>query len=311
MKSEDTILNQTETKSEETQLFNEQTSAKEQATEQTSGKKSSWKQVAAGGVSGILLGGASVFFTGSSSAENDPDAPQVSTSGEGTPVSPDLSVTVDGLPVAAVSDDMSFNEAFAAAREEVGPGGVFEWNGGVYGTYYANEWNDMTPEQQAEFGNRVSYGPTTTTANHETNEPAATGTTTATTAEAHPGTEESPEVVYVEQSANNPAEDEVQIVGINDTTLEDGSVIIVAQIDANGQEVFVVDIDHDGIFDTMGADLNGDGVIGENEIGNIHDLGLTVADLQQQMTAHDPSNNFMADNDMPDYTNDADTHGFV
>lgn len=308
MNSEDTILNQTKNDSEETQLFNEQTSAKEQATEQTTGKKSSWKQVAIGGVSGILLGGVSVLFTGSSNAENDPDAPQAATSGGGTPVSPDSSVTVDGLPVAAVSDDMSFNEAFAAAREEVGPGGVFEWHGGVYGTYHANEWNDMTPEQQAEFGNRVSYGPTTTTANHETNEPTATGTTTS---EVHPGAEEEPVVVQVEQPTNNLAEDEVQIVGINDTTMEDGSVVTVAQIDVNGQEVFVVDIDHDDIFDTIGADLNGDGVISENEVCDIHDQGLTVADLQQEMTAHDTSNNFLAVNDMPDYTNDADTHGFV
>lgn len=38
-----------------------------------------------------------------------------------------------------VTDDMSFSEAFAAAREELGPGGVFEWNGQLYGTFYATE----------------------------------------------------------------------------------------------------------------------------------------------------------------------------
>lgn len=308
MKSEDTILNQTETKSEETQLFNGQTSVKEQATEQTTGKNSSWKQVAIGGVSGILLGGASVLFTSSSNAENDPNAPQTTAGGGGTPVSPDSSVTVEGLAVATVSDDMPFNEAFAAAREEVGPGGVFEWHGGVYGTYYANEWNAMTPEQQAEFGNRISYGPSTTTANHETNEPAAS---TTTTSEVHPGAEERPEVLVIEQPENNLGEDEVQIVGVNDAIMEDGSVVTIAQMDIHGEEVFVVDVDHDGTFDMMTVDLNGDGIISANEVCDIQDQGLSVADLQQHMDVQDPNSNFLADNDLPDYMNDADTHGFV
>ena len=49
----------------------------------------------------------------------------------------------------------SFQEAFAAARHEVGPGGVFSWNGELYSTYSGNEWNRLTPAQQAEFSARV------------------------------------------------------------------------------------------------------------------------------------------------------------
>lgn len=51
------------------------------------------------------------------------------------------------------TDGMSFNEAFAAARAEVGANGVFEWNGGVYGTFYENEWADMSDEFKSEFSN--------------------------------------------------------------------------------------------------------------------------------------------------------------
>ena len=47
----------------------------------------------------------------------------------------------------------------------------------------------------------------------------------------------------------------------------------------------------------MGADVNGDGVISENEVYNIQDQGLEVADLQQQMDAI-PSDDYLAD--MPD-----------
>lgn len=46
-----------------------------------------------------------------------------------------------------VDDSMSFNEAFAAAREEVGAGGIFVWHGKPYGTYYKDEWEAMSPEE--------------------------------------------------------------------------------------------------------------------------------------------------------------------
>jgi hypothetical protein len=38
-----------------------------------------------------------------------------------------------------VNDEMSFSEAFASARQELGAGGVFEWQGQYYGTFYAEE----------------------------------------------------------------------------------------------------------------------------------------------------------------------------
>jgi hypothetical protein len=38
-----------------------------------------------------------------------------------------------------VNDNMSFAEAFAAARDETGAGGVFTWNGQTYSTFYATE----------------------------------------------------------------------------------------------------------------------------------------------------------------------------
>ena len=56
-----------------------------------------------------------------------------------------------------VNDEMSFSEAFAAARSEVGAGGAFEWRGNVYGTYYAEEWNSMSPAEKADFNNHFSW----------------------------------------------------------------------------------------------------------------------------------------------------------
>ncbi len=60
--------------------------------------------------------------------------------------------TLDEIEIATSPDDsMCFNDAFAAARAEVGPNGVFEWRGGVYGTYYAEEWDNFSDEYKEEF----------------------------------------------------------------------------------------------------------------------------------------------------------------
>lgn len=60
--------------------------------------------------------------------------------------------------VANVDDGLSFSEAFAQARAEVGPGGVFEWHGRLYNTYYANEWNSMSPAQRGGFELAANQG---------------------------------------------------------------------------------------------------------------------------------------------------------
>ena len=64
----------------------------------------------------------------------------------------DESVVYEHAPVASgVNDGMSFDEAFATARAETGPGGVFHWHGGIYGTYYKTEWDNMSSYAKSEF----------------------------------------------------------------------------------------------------------------------------------------------------------------
>ena len=51
------------------------------------------------------------------------------------------------------NDHLSFDEAFAAARAEVGGNGVFKWHGGYYGTYHAEEWDALSDEFKQQFNN--------------------------------------------------------------------------------------------------------------------------------------------------------------
>ena len=122
-------------KDEQTQLVDEQsqiieeTVNEEQETSQESKRSSRVKKVA--GVAGVAAAGvaAGVVFTSMASGDN----PEPTTHAAHT------AVPAGNVKVAEVSDDMSFDEAFASARKQVGAGGVFEWRGKLYGTYYKNE----------------------------------------------------------------------------------------------------------------------------------------------------------------------------
>lgn len=161
------------------------------AAKKSSRGKVSWKKVTQGGVTGIVLGtAAALLWPNDANADDggevieDPEG-ELGTGGEDLPpVGADtgsvdeggahmgdashdssLSSMVDsGMSWAhGVSDDMSYAEAFSAARAEVGPGGVFEWRGQLYGTYYGNEWDAMSPEERDDFNHHFSWSHETTT----------------------------------------------------------------------------------------------------------------------------------------------------
>ena len=167
---------------EESIVDNENTAVNENT---EAGKKKfngkTWATVALGGTSGILLG-AGLLYAQKVYGETE-QPPVVDGGGEESPFETNpkpedtpidnqshdthnnmnevhnhthahiTAPTPNGTSV--VGDDMSFEEAFAEARAEVGPGGVFVWHGGVYSTFYAEEWNAMTPDQQQEFASGV------------------------------------------------------------------------------------------------------------------------------------------------------------
>ena len=101
-------------------------------------KKQDLQPTLIGGMVGLLIGSAGELF-----AEPYPE-----TVYGPPPVEDDVTggvvVTMEGT---YDDGDMSFSEAFAAARAEQGPGGVFEWHGNLYSTYYENEWSSMSAEE--------------------------------------------------------------------------------------------------------------------------------------------------------------------
>ena len=119
-------------------------------------KNSSFAGKAAVGLGlGVLLGTASSFVMANAMpGDNFSDG-----SGDGNGHNSDAGTITDGsVEVASgVSDDMSFSEAFEAARSELGPGGAFEWHGNVYSTYTAEEWDNMAEEEKDDYFSHFNW----------------------------------------------------------------------------------------------------------------------------------------------------------
>lgn len=198
----------------------------------------------------------------------------------------------------SVNDEMSFNEAFAAARSEVGAGGAFEWRGNVYGTYYAEEWNNMTAAEKAEFNNHFAWN------NLDTSDNVSSHSTVDSTSEI--------EVVSVADShssaqSNNvtnevdvmAVEPEIEILGV----VHDMSTgTNLGGMTVDGQDVFLIDVDGDMEFDFMASDLNNNNVVDDGEVADIHGQGFSVNDLggishiAESLNGEDNLPDYMADN---------------
>lgn len=220
-----------------------------------------------------------------------------------------LLATDEGVRVAQVNDDASFSEAFADARAQVGAGGVFEWRGHVYGTYYEEEWDNMTPEQRAQYQSKIDYG---TIAGDNMN----TGTDSATSASSNTYTHASSTHATQQQGeaiapntemVAEPVDSDIKVLGVETVEDETGRSRIMAGIEIEGHQGLLVDVDNDQVMDVMMVDMNNDGQITSNEVADIAELNISVDDLQQHIAANQNPQGLLACNDgMPDYVNDAD-----
>ena len=259
------------------------------------GKKSIWKKVAVGAGSGILLGSVATLLSASAPLGH---AEGENAEEEGSETHPEWT---DGeVPVASsVSDDMSFSEAFTAARTEVGSGGVFEWHGNIYSTFTEDEWNGMTAEQIDEYGSHFSW--------HSDNSSTETASSTHSSTSSHSAhatdeveVSEVTQASHTEEVAVVDVDPEVEVLGV---VHDEESGANIAGLAVDGQEVVLIDVNGDETFDVMGADVNGDQQLSQDEIVDISGQNLTVNDLGG---ISNPDGSLYASNNSNeiDYTND-------
>lgn len=259
-----------------------------------------WKSVAISGVNGILLGAGSMYAIDSLAGNRE--------------VNDNASVKV-----AEVKEGLSFGDAFAQARAEVGPGGVFRWNGGIYGTYTKEEWDNMSVEDKRQYAARVR--PEIKANEIVTNESSISSDNvaeaqsdvhvvshSASNAQNVPYEEA---VVVPSNSSHIDSDPEVHLIGQGPVQLEDGSIVDVAQLKVDDSDVILIDLDRDGNPDILMADLKNDHQITEGEPYDVHTGNvITEEDIQQATTGNDYYTSSDDGSDVasgtPDYMNDAD-----
>ena len=284
----DDAYNNENTKTEETETSDNKDNA-------AKGEKPIWKKVAVGAGSGIFLGSAATLLSASAPLGH---AEGENAEEEGSETHPEWT---DGeVPVASsVSDDMSFSEAFTTARTEVGSGGVFEWHGNIYSTFTEDEWNGMTAEQRDEYGSHFSW--------HSDNSSTETASSTHSSTSSHSAhatdeveVSEVTQASHTEEVAVVDVDPEVEVLGV---VHDEDSGANIAGLAVDGQEVVLIDVNGDETFDVMGADVNGDQQLSQNEIVDISGQNLTVNDLGG---ISNPDGSLYASNNSNeiDYTND-------
>lgn len=175
-----------------------------------------------------------------------------------------------------VEESMSFSQAFAAARSEVGPGGAFEWHGNVYGTYTADEWNSMGPAEKAEFNGHFNWNNVVSLSNNGVTGLNPVGNNDVEVVSVIDDSPLRTETVTTIEIVDADPQPEIEVLGVIHDT-ETGSNI--GGITVDGQEVFLVDVDGDLEFDIVASDLNHNGKLDEGEAYDIHGGGLTVDHL--------------------------------
>lgn len=100
---------------------------------------------------------------------------------------------------------------------------------------------------------------------------------------------------------------EVEVIAYERITNEDGSQADLAILNVEGNEVGVLDVDLDGNADILMCDFNDNGIIEENECETIQGEDFAMQPLQDA-AGFNPA---FAQNDLPDYVNDADVEPYM
>lgn len=279
---------------EDTRLANE--TAPEKAQEQKKEVKNmSTLGAAAAGAAGGFVAGAAAGAAASAAAAPALEVVEenIEETAEETPEVNEAEVLLvndEGVRVAHVEAN-SFSEAFAQARQQVGPGGIFEYNGQIYGTYYADEWNAMSAQERADYQARVSgVAPTHHDHHAQTSSPG------------HAEVAPDAEMISVE-----PVDNEIHVLGVETVESESGALRTMATIEVGGEVGLMVDVDNDGRMDVLFVDDNGDGRVQDYELMDISEANIHVAELEHLQAAQAGDLLYASADDMPDYINDADS----
>ena len=268
--------------------------------ENDSKKKPAWATIGLGAATGILMGAGAIYAATSkaadteettpagneeanmalpeenteesatSPAENEATvAPEATETPQVTAAAPSVNheapAFVGHVEVASVTPGTSFADAFAEARAEVGPGGVFHWRGGIYNTYTQEEWNSMSDAQKHQFASRIN--PEYSVSDIKISE---------ITVE-HPQVYVNADEVHI----YGQGEDDVHLIGYlgdEDVIIDDQNVNI-EHFTIDGHQAAIINYEDENEHSIAILDKNGNGTIDDGEAMDLVTGDLLTADL--------------------------------
>ena len=187
-----------------------------------------------------------------------------------------VDVFTDAPIASSVSSEMSFSEAFEAARNEVGAGGFFTHNGQVYNTYTKEEWDQMSDLDKTDYANSMAdkvQGVQEVHAGTEGNN----ATTSKVDVEPQTVDEKSNSDHADKKETNEVNEEKEDVQAIEENTEVDSNLLEISEddilhkidegsdyvidgyeVDFDKDEYFdaIIDADRDGKFDELILDVN-------------------------------------------------------
>lgn len=204
-----------------------------------------------------------------------------------------------------LDDDLSFAEAFATARAELGSGAAFCWRGGVYGTFNEAEWHSLSHGEQAQFTNVAvqEAAQTNYLANYQHTPHHHVRFTEGDVVNDH----------IAEGGAYDDTDDHV-------IAIDDDDVEIIESVNSDFDEQPQIIAMENSLDDLLAPDENMPldiDTIDENDGLNaiaaiISDMSDMGADNDSMYDTMMPSNDYStSDDSMPDYVSDADTADII
>lgn len=254
-------------RNEETQFADEQTTILEEGANEVQEPKGTSKWKKAAGMAGIGAAGiAGGIGLSAMASGDDAEAAKQATEAAANADKGNMVKPVGNVKVAEVNDEMSFSEAFASARKQVGAGGVFEWRGKQYGTYYKTEWDSMSQAEKDRYAANV-FG-------------TSSSKSSSTSTQEQLQHDISPENLADNSQSSVSGEDiKGELVGVQTVTDENGNPMTIVAAKINGHNSMFVDADVDGYVDVAIMDKNDNEEVELDEIVQISKGRMLVSDL--------------------------------
>lgn len=237
-------------------------------------KEVPWKFVGMGAATGILMGAGALYATESMASENQ-DLKPIEPATEDHQTNGDMSV-------AKVNPNDSFEHAFAEARAQVGPGGVFYWHGGIYNTFTKAEWDAMSDADKKAFAAKIQPEYEV----HRIN--------TAHITKEHPQVHiDKMEVNEYHVSTTEEKDDDVHVVGhlgTDNYSFGDNNISVDRYV-IDGHEAAVMNFNKEDVHNIAWEDKNNDHKVNDGELKDI----TTNEVLDSNFNPMHSSDNLMAD----------------